>query len=98
MRKTTAARNADAQAEKRERIKALTDKLENGVKEVFESEAYKDYLKTMSKFQKLYADLFSVSERDSGRRLHHMEKAGPHGQKGRAWNTDTRPLSVQGHD
>ena len=52
MRKTTAARNADAQAEKRERIKALTDKLENGVKEVFESEAYKDYLKTMSKFHR----------------------------------------------
>ena len=52
MRKTTAARNADAQAEKRERIKALTDKLENGVKEVFESEAYKEYLKTMSKFHR----------------------------------------------
>ena len=43
MRKTTAARNADAQAEKRDRLKALTDKLENGVKEVFESEAYKEY-------------------------------------------------------
>ena len=52
MRKTTAARNADAQAEKREWIKALTDKLENGVKEVFESEAYKEYLKTMSKFHR----------------------------------------------
>ena len=52
MRKTTAARNADAQAEKRERIKALTDKLENGVKEVFESQAYKEYLKTMSKFHR----------------------------------------------
>ena len=52
MRKTTAARNADAQAEKKERIKALTDKLENGVKEVFESEAYKEYLKTMSKFHR----------------------------------------------
>ena len=52
MRKTTAARNADAQAEKRDRLKALTDKLENGVKEVFESEAYKEYLKTMSKFHR----------------------------------------------
>ena len=52
MRKTTAARNADAQAEKKERIKALTDKLESGVKEVFESEAYKEYLKTMSKFHR----------------------------------------------
>ncbi len=50
MRKTTAARNADAQAEKRERIKALTDKLENGVKAVFESEDYARYLQAMSKF------------------------------------------------
>ena len=33
-----------------EKIKALTDKLEAGVKEVFESEQYKRYLKAMSKF------------------------------------------------
>ena len=103
MRKTTAARNADAQAEKKERIKALTDKLENGVKEVFESEAYKEYLKTMSKFHRYSFGncmliFFPVSGRDGGRRLHDMEKAGPHGQKGRAWNTNTRPMSVQDHD
>lgn len=32
-----------------EKIKALTDKLEDGVKAVFESEQYKNYLKAMSK-------------------------------------------------
>lgn len=32
------------------RIKALTEQLETGVKAVFESEKYKDYLKAMSKF------------------------------------------------
>lgn len=37
-------------AETRERVKALTDKLEAGVKEVFESERYTAYLKAMSKF------------------------------------------------
>ena len=33
-----------------EKIKELTDKLEAGVKEVFESEQYKNYLRAMSKF------------------------------------------------
>ena len=33
-----------------ERVKELTDKLEAGVKDVFESEQYKNYLKAMSKF------------------------------------------------
>lgn len=33
-----------------ERVKELTDRLEAGVKEVFESEQYKNYLKAMSKF------------------------------------------------
>lgn len=37
-------------AETREKVKALTDQLEAGVKEVFESEQYKTYLKAMSKF------------------------------------------------
>ncbi len=50
MRKSTAAPSADALAERQEQIKALTDKLEAGVKEVFESEQYKAYLKAMSKF------------------------------------------------
>ena len=34
----------------RARVKALTEQLETGVKAVFESEKYKDYLKAMSKF------------------------------------------------
>lgn len=37
-------------AETAERVKALTGKLEAGVKEVFESEKYKTYLKAMSRF------------------------------------------------
>ncbi|SDJ30698.1 protein of unknown function [Lachnospiraceae bacterium G41] len=34
----------------RERVKELTDKLEQGLKEVFESDNYKNYLNTMAKF------------------------------------------------
>lgn len=52
MRKSTATRSADALAERQEQIKTLTDKLEAGVKEVFESEQYKAYLKAMSKFHR----------------------------------------------
>lgn len=37
-------------AETAERVKLLTEKLEAGVKEVFESEKYKTYLKAMSRF------------------------------------------------
>ena len=33
-----------------ETVKELTEKLENGVKELFESDKYADYLKTMSRF------------------------------------------------
>ncbi len=50
MRKTAAARNADALVERQERVKALTEKLENGVKAIFESEDYARYLEAMSKF------------------------------------------------
>lgn len=39
-------------AETREKVKALTDKLEAGVKAVFESERYRDYLKAMAKFHR----------------------------------------------
>lgn len=39
-------------ADPREKVKALTDKLEAGVKEVFESEKYKAYLEAMSKFHR----------------------------------------------
>jgi hypothetical protein len=40
---------ADAKTE-REKVKEITDKLEEGLKELFESEKYKNYLSTMSKF------------------------------------------------
>lgn len=40
---------ADAKTEK-QKVKEITDKLEEGLKELFESEKYKSYLSTMSKF------------------------------------------------
>ena len=40
---------ADAKTEK-QKVKEITDKLEEGLKEFFESEKYKIYLSTMSKF------------------------------------------------
>lgn len=36
--------------EQQEKIKEITEKLEKGIEELFESENYKNYLKTMSKF------------------------------------------------
>ena len=36
----------------KERIQELTERLEKGVKEVFESGAYENYLKVMSKFHR----------------------------------------------
>ena len=46
MEKSPKTRNADLEAQVRE----LTEKLETGVKEVFESDAYVAYLNAMSKF------------------------------------------------
>ena len=40
---------ADARTEK-QKVKEITDKLEEGLKELFESEKYQNYLSTMSKF------------------------------------------------
>lgn len=40
---------ADERTEK-QKVKEITDKLEEGIKEFFESEKYKTYLSTMSKF------------------------------------------------
>ena len=48
MKKATAARSDELAA----RVKALTDKLESGVKDVFESDAYKSYLTAMSKLHR----------------------------------------------
>ena len=48
MKKATTARSDELAA----RVKALTDKLESGVKDVFESDAYKSYLTAMSKLHR----------------------------------------------
>ena len=40
---------ADERTEK-QKVQEITDKLEEGLKELFESEKYKTYLTTMSKF------------------------------------------------
>ena len=40
---------ADERTEK-QKVQEITDKLEQGLKELFESEKYKSYLSTMSKF------------------------------------------------
>ena len=34
----------------KQKVKEITDRLEEGLKELFESEKYKSYLSTMSKF------------------------------------------------
>ena len=44
------AENKNAQ-----QVREITDKLEQGIKELFESERFKEYLRTMSKF---YKDVF----------------------------------------
>ncbi|HBU13264.1 MAG TPA: hypothetical protein DEB31_11285 [Clostridiales bacterium] len=46
----TAEQKAEYKAEKQEEVKALTEKLENGVKDILGGEQYKEYLKFMSKF------------------------------------------------
>ena len=33
-----------------QQVREITDKLEQGIKELFESERFKEYLRTMSKF------------------------------------------------
>ena len=46
---------ADARTEK-QKVKEITDRLEEGLKELFESEKYKNYLSTMSKFHNYSAN------------------------------------------
>ena len=45
-------RSPDKKSQK-DRIRELTEKLEEGVKAVFESDRYKEYLQCMSKFHKV---------------------------------------------
>ena len=42
------AENKNAQ-----QVREITDKLEQGIKELFESERFKEYLRTMSKFSRI---------------------------------------------
>ncbi|MDR0919597.1 MAG: ssDNA-binding domain-containing protein [Oscillospiraceae bacterium] len=42
--------SAERNTERAEKVKALTEKLEKGVTDLFSSEKYQNYLKTMSKF------------------------------------------------
>lgn len=49
MEHNTAYKTSDGK-DKSDKIKEITEKLEQGVKEVFESEKYKSYLNTLSKF------------------------------------------------
>ena len=52
---------ADAKTEK-QKVQEITEKLEQGIKELFESEKYKTYLNTMSKFHN-YQD--TVEDREA---------------------------------
>lgn len=42
--------NTKVQMTEKQKVKEITDRLEAGLKELFESEKYKSYLSTMSKF------------------------------------------------
>ena len=50
---------ADARTEK---VKEITDRLEEGLKELFEGEKYKSYLNTMSKFHNYSANNIQLIE------------------------------------
>ena len=39
-----------AESKSAQQVRDITDKLEQGIKELFESERFKEYLRTMSKF------------------------------------------------
>ena len=64
------AENRNAQ-----QVREITDKLEQGLKELFESERFKEYLKTMSKFYNYSFNntlLHAEAGCDADRRLHGM--------------------------
>ncbi len=52
---------ADARTEK-QKVKEITDRLEEGLKELFEGERYKSYLNTMSKFHNYSANNIQLIE------------------------------------
>ena len=41
----------------KERLKIITDSIEQGIKDLFESEKYKQYLRTMSRFHRYSVNL-----------------------------------------
>ena len=51
---------AEKQSNK-DRLKEITDSIENGIKELFESEKYKNYLRTMSRFHKYSVNTVSYT-------------------------------------
>lgn len=57
-KKLTLQQKADYKAEKREKIKKLFQKIDDGVKFVFESDSYKEYLSYMGKFTNYSAGNF----------------------------------------
>ncbi|MEY8326983.1 hypothetical protein AALB47_24270 [Lachnospiraceae bacterium 54-11] len=52
---------ADARTEKK-KVKEITDRLEEGLKELFEGEKYKSYLNAMSKFHNYSANNIQLIE------------------------------------
>ena len=67
---------ADERTEK-QKVKEITDKLEEGLKELFESEKYKTYLSTMSKFHNIALTIHYLSPcRSRKRRLWRDTKHG----------------------
>ena len=52
---------ADARTEK-QKVKEITDRLEEGLKALFEGEKYKSYLNTMSKFHNYSANNIQLIE------------------------------------
>ena len=64
----------------RERLQEITAGIEQGIKELFESEKYMRYLSVMSKFhrysvQQHHAHLYAAPGRHTGRWLSEMEKS-----------------------
>ena len=84
-----------------DKVKELLDKLEAGVKEVFESEQYKAYLKAMSKFHSysfgnVMLILLQCPNASLVAGFHKWKKDfGRTVKKGRAWHTDSGSMSTQ---
>ena len=58
----------------RERLQQITAGIEQGIKELFESEKYMRYLSVMSRFHR-YAHLYAEAGRHAGGRIQQVEKS-----------------------